>query len=68
LYACWTPPAWWLPASPTISPQTTSKSTRLIPRPDAAPVEEHLLVCEERRERLAEWDGYVRAMRVAMEV
>jgi hypothetical protein len=30
---------------------------------DAAPVEEHLLVCEECRERLAGWDAYVRAAR-----
>lgn len=35
---------------------------------EAAPVEEHLLVCEGCRERLAEWDEYVRAMRAAMEV
>jgi anti-sigma factor RsiW len=34
---------------------------------DAAPVEEHLLVCEECRARLVEWDEYVRAMRAAME-
>jgi hypothetical protein len=27
---------------------------------DAAPVEEHLLVCEECRARLAGWDAYVR--------
>jgi anti-sigma factor RsiW len=32
----------------------------------AAPVEEHLLVCETCRARLAEWDGYTRAMREAM--
>jgi anti-sigma factor RsiW len=32
----------------------------------AAPVEEHLLVCEECRVRLAEWDGYTRVMREAM--
>lgn len=32
---------------------------------DAAPVEEHLLVCAECRDRLAEWDEYVRAMRSA---
>ena len=36
------------------------------PLADAAPVEEHLLVCEECRVRLAEWDGYIRAMREAM--
>jgi anti-sigma factor RsiW len=35
---------------------------------DAAPVEEHLLVCEGCRERLAEWDEYVRAMLAAMAV
>jgi anti-sigma factor RsiW len=34
-----------------------------LPESDTAPVEEHLLVCEECRVRLAEWDGYVRAMR-----
>ena len=33
----------------------------------AAPVEEHLLVCEECRGRLAGWDGYPRAMRAALE-
>jgi anti-sigma factor RsiW len=32
--------------------------------PDAAPVEEHLLVCGECRARLGGWDEYVRAMRV----
>ena len=32
---------------------------------DAAHVEEHLLVCEECRARLAAWDEYVRAMRTA---
>jgi predicted anti-sigma-YlaC factor YlaD len=32
---------------------------------DAALVEEHLLVCEKCRERLAGWDEYVRAMRAA---
>jgi anti-sigma factor RsiW len=31
----------------------------------AAPVEEHLLVCEECRERLAKFDACVRAMRAA---
>ena len=30
-----------------------------LAEPDAAPVEEHLLVCEERRERLAGWDEHV---------
>jgi hypothetical protein len=33
---------------------------------DAAPAEERLLVCEECRERLADWAAYVRAMREAM--
>ncbi len=28
---------------------------------EAAPIEEHLLVCEECRKRLAEWDAYARA-------
>jgi anti-sigma factor RsiW len=37
-----------------------------LPEPEAAPVEEHLLVCEECRERLAGWDVYVVAMRGAM--
>ena len=32
---------------------------------DTAPVEEHLLVCEDCRARLAEWDAYVRAIRAA---
>lgn len=31
--------------------------------PGAAPVEKHLLICEECWARLAEWDGHVRAMR-----
>jgi anti-sigma factor RsiW len=34
--------------------------------PDAAPVEEHLLVCGECRGRLAAWDEYVAAMRAAI--
>lgn len=29
---------------------------------ESAPIEEHMLVCAECRERLAGWDGYVRAM------
>jgi hypothetical protein len=33
--------------------------------PDAAPVEEHLLVCEEYGGRLAGWDAYLRATRAA---
>lgn len=33
---------------------------------DAAPVEEHLLVCEECRVRLAGWDEYVGAIRAAL--
>jgi anti-sigma factor RsiW len=33
----------------------------------AAPVEEHLLVCDECRGRLAAWDTYVAEMREAME-
>ena len=37
-----------------------------LPEPATAPVEGHLLVCEGCRERLAEWDGYTRAMREAM--
>jgi anti-sigma factor RsiW len=37
-----------------------------LPEPDAAPVEEHLLVCGACRERLTEWDEYVAAMRAAM--
>jgi hypothetical protein len=40
--------------------------TRWIAEPDTAPVEEHLLVCEEHRERLAGLDEYVKAMRAAM--
>ena len=31
----------------------------------AAPVQEHLLVCDECRGRLAAWDAYVGAMRRA---
>lgn len=33
---------------------------------ESAPVEEHLLVCAECRERLAGWDEYITAMRRAM--
>ena len=39
-----------------------------LPESDTAPVEEHLLVCEECRERLAGWDAYIRAVRKATEV
>jgi hypothetical protein len=35
-------------------------------RPDAAPVKEHPLVCQECRERLAAWDQYVGAMRAVL--
>ena len=38
-----------------------------LPETDAAPLEEHLLVCEECRARLAEWGQYVGAMRATME-
>jgi len=41
--------------------------TRWIAEADVAPAEEHLLVCEERRQRLAAWDEYVKAMREATE-
>jgi anti-sigma factor RsiW len=37
-----------------------------LPESDTAPVEEHLLVCEECQARLADFDVYVRAMRAAM--
>lgn len=33
---------------------------------DAAPIKDHLLVCEECRGRLAGWYGYVRAIRAAL--
>ena len=33
---------------------------------DAAPVEEHLLVCAECRTRLAGWDAYIGAIREAL--
>ena len=36
-----------------------------LPESDTAPVEEHLLVCEECQARLAGVDVYVRAMRAA---
>ncbi len=36
-----------------------------LSEPEAAPVEEHLLVCEECRARLTESDEYVAAMRAA---
>jgi anti-sigma factor RsiW len=41
-------------------------SLNRLAEPDAAPVEEHLLVCGKCRERLAGWDEYVGAMRAAM--
>jgi anti-sigma factor RsiW len=37
-----------------------------LAEPDAASVEEHLLVCGECREQLAAWDEYVAAMRAAI--
>jgi anti-sigma factor RsiW len=37
-----------------------------LPELDAAPVEEHLLVCEDCRARLTEWDDHIRVMREAM--
>ena len=37
-----------------------------LPESVAAPVEEHLLLCEECQARLADFDAYVRAMRAAM--
>jgi hypothetical protein len=39
-----------------------------LPEADAAPVEEHLLVCEVCQERLAKWDEFVRAMRGALRI
>lgn len=36
-----------------------------LPEAQEAPLEEHLLVCEECRDRLARWDEYVGAMRAA---
>ena len=39
---------------------------RLVTDERAAPVGRHLLVCEECRERLAGWDGYIGAMREAI--
>jgi hypothetical protein len=33
---------------------------------DTAPIEDHLLMCEDCRARLAEWDGCFRAMRAVM--
>ncbi|MCL5742619.1 MAG: hypothetical protein M1541_01640 [Acidobacteria bacterium] len=33
---------------------------------EAAPIEEHLLVCAECRDRLTGWDDYIAAMRKAM--
>ncbi|MCL4487766.1 MAG: zf-HC2 domain-containing protein, partial [Chloroflexi bacterium] len=33
---------------------------------DTAGVEEHLLICGECQERLADWDVYARAMRAAI--
>jgi hypothetical protein len=37
-----------------------------LPESEAAPFEEHLLVCEECRKRLAEWDAFVSGIRAAM--
>jgi hypothetical protein len=36
------------------------------PEPEAAPLEEHLLVCKQCRVRLAEWDAYIAAVRAAI--
>jgi hypothetical protein len=40
-------------------------SMRAVSEEECAPLEEHLLICEECRERLVQWDGYIRAMRAA---
>ena len=37
-----------------------------LPEAHVAPVEEHLLVCEDCRAQLAAWDQYVGAMRAAI--
>lgn len=39
-----------------------------LPESAAAPIEEHLLVCTQCRERLVGWDEYVGAMRAALTV
>ena len=33
-----------------------------LPEEAAAPIEEHLLICEECQDRLLEWDEFLRAM------
>jgi anti-sigma factor RsiW len=40
-------------------------SLRQLSSTVAAPVEDHLMVCESCQTRLMEWDEYVAAMRVA---
>jgi hypothetical protein len=47
-------------AIPTSSPTEISNSTRWTAWTGVAPVEEHLVVCEERRARLAGWGACVR--------
>src|SRR6266508_4550996 len=42
-----------------------SISLKTLAEEDAAPLEEHLLVCDMCRQRLSETDGYVSAMRTA---
>ncbi len=42
-----------------------SFSLKTLAEEDAAPLEEHLLVCDMCRQRLSETDGYVSAMRTA---
>jgi anti-sigma factor RsiW len=37
-----------------------------LPEAQQAPLEEHLLVCADCRDRLDEWNDYTRAMRAAL--
>lgn len=47
-------------------PAGATPEEHLLADADAAPVEEHPLVCEECREWLARWDASVGATRAAM--
>ena len=58
-------PSWLEPCSLRVWLYPNGKmSVHLSENRCPAPVEEHGLVCDECRARLAGWDAYVRAMRV----
>lgn len=41
-------------------------SMKRLAEVEAAPLEEHLLICHLCQDRLAEWDTYIRSMQSAM--